>query len=181
MKSGLLLVVLAVAILIVLVIQDFLPPLSGFKNAQILLVPVVFTYGALALPFPGMLALAVFAGLITDLSIIQIVHDKVEIQLGSSIVIYAILGSIIQGVRTAFLKGAWWLHPPLSALCTLLLLTLQYLMIMFRRQSIVFNEAVLWKILVPTVIAFLISPLFEALFVFIERILPNPHRSSRGY
>ncbi len=181
MKSGLLFLVLAVSIFIVLIVQDFLPPLSGLKNAQILLVPIVFTYGALALPFPGMLALAIVAGLTTDLSTIQIIHDKVEIPLGSSIVVCTVLGTVMQGVRRAFFKGAWWIHPPLSALCTFLLLTLQYLMITFRRQSIVFNEAILWKILVPTVIAFLLSPLFEALFIFVERVLPSPQRSPRGY
>jgi hypothetical protein len=181
MKSGLLSLILACSIFIVSIVQDFFPPLSGFKNAHILLVPIVFTYGALALPFAGMLALAVLAGLITDLSIIQIIQDKVEIQLGSSIVIYTVMGTVTQGVRRAFFKGAWWIHPPLSALCTFLILTLQYLMITFRRQSIVFNEVILWKILVPSVIAFLLAPLFEVLFIFIERILPSPQRSPRGY
>lgn len=177
MKSILLLLILAASVFIALIVQDLLPPLSGFKNAHILLIPVFFSYGALVLPFPAVLIFAAFTGLITDLSIVQIVNGKVEIWLGSSIFIYTALGTIMQGVRGRFFKGAWWLHPHLSALCTFLVITLQYLIISLRRESLVFNEVVLWKILIPTVIAFLLSPAVELLFIYIERALPN----FRGY
>lgn len=169
MKTAYLLLILAASIWIALVLQYLLPPLSGFRDARVLLIPVLFTYGALVLPFPMMLVLAIFTGLLTDLSTLQIMNGKVEIELGSSIFVYAILGTAIQGVRKAFFGGAWWLHPPLSALCTFLLLTLQYIMICFRRDSLVLNETIAWKVLVPTVIAFLVSPLVEVLFIFIER------------
>jgi hypothetical protein len=181
MRSALLFFILVVFTLIALIIQDFLPALSILRNTHILLVPIIFAYGALVLPFPAMLALAVFTGLITDLSTLQIVHGKVEIGLGWSIIIYAVLGTVIQGVRRAFLKGAWWLHPPISAVCTLLILTLQYLMITISRESIVFNETVAWEIFIPSMVAFLLSPLIEVLFMFIERSLSHLQRLPRGY
>ncbi len=181
MKAIFLLIILAVSMLIALVIQDFLPSPTLLKGAHIVLLPILFAYGALVLPFPAMLVLAIIAGGLTDLSVPQIVNAKVEIGLGSSIIIYAVLGTIMQGVQKAFFRGAWWLHPPLSALCTFLLLTLQYLMIALRRESIFFNETVIWKILIPTIIAFFLSPLIEALFILIERALPNLQRPPRGY
>lgn len=181
MKTALMFLILVASTFLAVPIQDLLPPLVDLKNTQILLVPIIFSYGALILPYPAMLALAVIAGFLTDLSVLQIVDGKVEIALGWSIVIYTVLGSLMQGVRKAFFEGAWWIHPPLSALCTFTLLTLQYLMITLRRESIIFNETVLWKILAPTVLTFLISPMIEALFLFIERSLPDFRRSSQGY
>lgn len=181
MKAFLLFLLLAASILCALVAQGLLSPLFALKGAHILLIPVIFTYGALVLPFPALLALAVLTGLLTDLSFFQTVNGKVEIGLGWSIFFYTAIGIMLQGVRKAFLRGAWWLHPPLSAFCTFLFLTLQYLMISFRRENIIFNELVVWQILVPTAIAFLLSPLVEVFFILIERILPNFPRASSSF
>jgi hypothetical protein len=87
------------------VIELFIPPLEWMYNAHILIVPVVVFYGAMALPFPLMLALAGFAGLLLDALTMQVIDDKVEIAFGTSIIIYAVLASIMHGLRPLFIRG----------------------------------------------------------------------------
>ena len=50
-------------------------------NAHIYIVPVIVFYGAMALPFPLMLALAFFAGFLLDALTVQVIGAQVEISL----------------------------------------------------------------------------------------------------
>ena len=50
------------------------PPVARFSGATVLLFPVILTYGALALPFAGTLALAFCNGLLWDALTVQIVQ-----------------------------------------------------------------------------------------------------------
>ena len=47
------------------IVELFIPPLAWMYNAHIYIVPIIVFYGAMALPFPLMLALAFFAGTLT--------------------------------------------------------------------------------------------------------------------
>ena len=48
-----------------LIVQHFIGPLPVI-GARVLLMPIIMFYGALALPLPGMLALAFVGGLMWD-------------------------------------------------------------------------------------------------------------------
>ena len=52
--------VLVAAIYLALIAQEFIPPLGFLGGAHLLLVPLLFCYGALWLSFPAMLGLAAF-------------------------------------------------------------------------------------------------------------------------
>jgi hypothetical protein len=152
------------AILLVLVFfaqiaEFFIPPLDWLYNAHIYIVPVIVFYGAMALPFPLMLALAFFAGLLLDALTVQLVGSRVEISLGSSILLYAVLGGIMHGLRPLFIRGRWEIHCILSGICTSAIILAQYLMISFRRGSVFFSHEVWWQIGGPGLIAMLISPI----------------------
>lgn len=169
---------LALAIFFALVIQQFIPPLHGLNGARVFLVPMLFFYGALAMPVWAMLIMAVYTGLCLDLLNLQAVGGQVEIALGWSIVYFVISGLLAHGFQPAFLRGHWWLHTLISAFGTSLYLALQYAMISFRREGFVFNEIVVWLILAPGLIAALFAPLVHLIAVQAGHFIPGGSLSS---
>jgi len=165
------------AIFLSFVLQNFLPKLSGLGGAQILFVPALFCYAAIAFPFPIMLLAAVYTGLLSDIDQLHVIDGNVEIALGWSILIYAAFGSLCQGFRDGFLRGHWWLLSLLSALTTISILALQFAMISFRRGGFIFDQLVLWRILTPGVLSLLISPFIY--WVFSAAHQPHGGRRTR--
>lgn len=155
--------VLYVAIYVALIAQEFLPPVPFLGGAHLLLVPVLFCYGALWLSFPAMLALALYTGLLSDLS-----WDRVEIGLGWSMLFYVMAGTALQPFRTLFLSGRWEVHCLASGAATLVLLLTQYFMVCLRRGSFLLDWTIFWHIAGPPVVALLLAPLV----CFFFRLLP---------
>jgi hypothetical protein len=150
--------ILLVLVLIAQIVEYFLPPLAWLYNAHIYIAPVIVFYGAMALPFPLMLALAFFAGLLLDALTVQVLGARVEISLGWSILLYAVLAGIMHGLRPLFVRGRWEVHCILSGVCTSLIILAQYLMITFRRGTLFFSPDVWWQIGGPGLIAMLMAP-----------------------
>jgi hypothetical protein len=150
---------LALAIFLALIVEEFLPPVPFFHGARVFLVPMLFCYGALAMPFWATLLMAMYTGFLTDLAYLNVTNGRVEIALGWSIVVFVFFGLFAHGLQPAFAGGCWWWHVLLSAICTSVFLALQFLMICFRRQGIYFNETVAWLILAPGLFAAVLAPL----------------------
>jgi len=93
-----------------------------------------------------MLALALFAGVLLDALTVQVIGSKVEISLGWSILLYAVLAGIMHGLRPLFIRGRWEVHCVLTGICTSAIILAQYLMITFRRGSFFFTREVWWQI-----------------------------------
>ncbi len=163
----------ALAVFIALIIQEFIPPIDALHGARVLLVPMLFCYAALAMPAWAMLLFAVYTGMLTDLATLQIVDGRVEIALGWSIVYFVLFGLLAHGFQPAFLRGHWWLHLLLGALGTCAFLALQYAMICFRREELIFNELVAWRILAPGLIAAIIAPLVHLLVYQCRQFFPD--------
>ena len=176
MRLGLAGVILAIAIFLALIVQEFIPPVQSLYGARVLLVPMLFCYGALLLPSWGMLLLAVFTGLITDLMYLHIVGGQVEIALGWSIFYFVCFGTLSHGLQPAFLRGQWWLHILLAAVGTSLFLALQYVMICLRRQGIVLNEAVFWRIVGPGLMAAAGATVLHVFSILAGIFLPDLNR-----
>jgi hypothetical protein len=157
---------LSLAIFLAFPIQEMIPPIAAFQGARLLLVPALFCYGAVALPTPAMLALAVFTGLLSDLAYLHVVAGQVEIALGWSIVYFVIFGLLAHGLQPAFQRGHWWIPAPLGMLATSLYLLLQFGMITFRRGGWEFNEVVAWRILGAGLLAGLIAPFLHLLAIW---------------
>jgi hypothetical protein len=155
--------------------EFFLPTLDWMYNAHIYIVPVIVFYGAMALPFPLVLALATFAGLLLDALTVQVVSGKVEISFGWSILLYAVLAAIMHGLRPLFVRGRWEVHCVLTGICTSAMLLAQYLMITFRRGSIFFTPEVWWQIGGPGIIALLMAPLVFWILHSIARVTRSPY------
>ncbi len=161
------------------VVELFLPAVSWMYNAHIYIVPLIVFYGAMVLPFPLMLALAGFAGLLLDALTMQVVGAQVEIALGWSILVYAVLASIMHGLRPLFIRGRWEVHCIMSGVCTSLILLSQYLMITFRRGSIFFTPEVWWQIGGPGLMALLMAPLMFWILGTIAQATGNSYLPER--
>jgi hypothetical protein len=171
-----------------LVLQHFIPPLSFMEGARVILMPLVFFYGALALPFAGMLALAFVCGFMWDALTVQIIEiglgpatapgvgaasaDVVEIAIGWSIVLYALLGSLMSGFRPLFQEGRWEIHCLMSGLCTSLIVLAEFLMVSVRRAALYnlpfeFNRDIWWRIGGPGLVALVLAPI---VFIFLKSL-----------
>jgi hypothetical protein len=167
---------LALAIFLAVIVQEFIPPMQFLRGARVILVPMLFCYGALAMPFWATLLLAIYTGFVTDLSFLNVVDGHVEIALGWSIVVFVLFGLFAHGLQPAFAGGRWWLHIPLSAICTIIFLSLQFVMICFRRQGIFFNETVAWLIIAPGFFAALLAPLVHLTVIKLAPYVSAPLR-----
>lgn len=168
--------ILVVLILIAQVAEFFIPPIHSLFNAHIYLAPLIVFYGAVILPFPLMLALAFYAGFLLDTLTVQVIGGRVEISLGWSILLYAVLAAIMHGLRPLFYRGRWEVHCIVAGICTSAIILAQYLMITFRRGALtrdifggVFTKEVWWQIGAPGLVAMLVSPLLFYVLNWIAR------------
>jgi hypothetical protein len=168
-------VILVVLVFFAQIAEFFIPAMSWMFNAHVYIVPVIVFYGAMVLPFPLMLALAFWAGLLLDALTVQVIGARVEISLGSSILMYAVLAGIMHGLRPLFIRGRWEIHCILCGVCTSAIVLAEYLMITFRRGSLFFSREVWWQIGGPGLIAMLISPLAFWLLHWMARATAYPY------
>ncbi len=149
---------LLVSVFGAIVLQEFIPPVPWLHGARVMLMPVVLFYGAMALPYPQMLALAFLSGLMWDLNIAHYVDGGFEIAPGWSIVLFALLCLMAHGLRPLFLKGRWEVHCLASGLGVAAQVALELAFITLRRESVAFSEVVWWRIGGAGVLALLIAP-----------------------
>ena len=173
-------VLLLILVLIGQVAEFFLPTLPWFYNAHIYIVPVIVFYGAVVLPLPLMLTLSMVAGILLDALTVQVIDSKVEISLGWSILLYAVLAGIMHGLRPLFIRGRWEVHLVMTGVCTSLILLAQYLMISFRRGSIFFTREIWWQIGGPGLVALILAPPIFFFLQWMARLTGFPYLQLRS-
>jgi hypothetical protein len=169
-------VILLVLTFVAQIVEFFIPPLDWMYNAHIYIVPIIVFYGAMSLPFPAVMGLAFFAGFMLDALTAQVLGNRVEISIGWSILLYAVLAAIMHGLRPLFIRGRWEVHCIMSGLCTSAILLSQYLMISFRRGSLFFTREAWWQIAGPGLIAMIMAPLAFWILHWIAGLTRNPYR-----
>ncbi len=178
MKNAALALILLLSIFLALMVQEFLPPIDGPGGVRLQFVPLLFCLGALGLPYPWMLLLALGGGFLLDLMSLQFHENQPEIGLSTGIFFFLLVGAICQGLRPMFLRGQWWLLGVMTGVATAAWPALQFFLISLRRLEEggwQWHEEVLWKIFLPAVIAVIVSP---ALFFLVRLIAgPFPYRS----
>jgi len=173
--------ILLVLVVVAQIAEFFIPPLDWMYHAHIYIAPVLVFYGAMALPFPLMLAMAFFAGVLLDALTVQVIGTKVEISLGWSILLYGVLAGIMHGLRPLFIRGRWEVHCVLTGLCTSAIILAQYLMITFRRGSFFFNREVWWQIAGPGLMAMLMAPVIFWMLNWVARVTRYPYLPERRF
>jgi len=149
---------LVVTLFFSLVAQEFIPALPWLYGARVYLLPVVFFYGALAMPPAAMFVLAFISGFMWDAMTIQFLDGNLEISLGWSIILYATLGAIMSGFRPLFQRGRWEIHCLVSGFFTAFILFAEFLMITFRRGDFIFPKIIWWRIGGSGLVAALLAP-----------------------
>ncbi|MDF1738992.1 MAG: hypothetical protein P1U86_07520 [Verrucomicrobiales bacterium] len=154
-------------IIISFILQEFVPVFDWAYGSRLLIVHAVFYTIAVAVPFPAMLGLAMVTGFIWDAryhlpvyppEAMQGIFTQAELPFGFTILIFGLMGSIIQGVRPLFRRGRWELPVFMIGLCTTLGLLLEYLVISFHRGGLEIPAELWWKLLMTALFSSLISP-----------------------
>lgn len=173
--------ILLLAMFLAVIVQHFIGPLPMI-GARVMLMPVVMFYGALALPNWGMLALSFAGGLMWDALHVQILDGNVEIGLGWSIILYAVLGALMSGFRPLFQRGRWEIHCLLSGICCSSIVLAEYLMITIRRQPMqfIFDQDVWWRIGGAGLVGMIISPLIFFTLNYIAYLIGYDAQPERG-
>jgi hypothetical protein len=116
-----------------LIVQHFTGVVPGF-GSQILLLPVIFLCGAAALPAWSMLCLAFVAGLMWDCLNFIPVEGRADFPFGGTILLYAGIGALMNGLRPLFLRGLWPIHAVVTGVLTSILVLVEFTLITFRRE-----------------------------------------------
>ena len=170
--------------LLAFVVEEFLPAVALAHNARLFITPIFFFCAAVAVPFPVMLLLAFMTGFIWDARYLEIVNMDVgaeklaqlnsfggtagvtaglgggmDLGFGSSIVVFGVLGCLMQGIRPLFRKGRWELPVFMVGFVTVIWLLVQYVIITFLRGDMFFPNEVWVKTVSVTLMAMLASPL----------------------
>ena len=131
---------------------------------------------AISVPFPVMLGLAFFTGIIWDgLHVIIPPEGEIsnpqaalkDIRFGYSTLLFGLLGALMQGLRPLFRRGRWELPIIMTGVGAFLFLLIQYLLVNFTLGGLVFPASVWFKILTTALLCMLISPL---IFFILHRL-----------
>lgn len=156
-------------------VQQFIPSLSGLNQARILLVHLVFLCSAVTVATPTMLLLAFIGGILWDAhcSLAPIIADTevyakpVEsLRFGYSILLFAGMGYLMQGLNPLFRQGKWQFSALLTGIATFLYLTADYALISFVRGDFVITRGIIRLTAYTSLLTMLFSPvIFWMLYI----------------
>ena len=160
-----------IAVLLVLaafVVQQFIPAFTGFHQSRIMLVQLVFLCIAVTVGSPTMLLLAFISGFLWDAQSYigshngdpDIYTQPVEsLRFGYSILLFAGMGYLMQGIQPLFHQGKWQFSALLSGIAIFLYLAAEYLVISFIRGGLVVNKVLLMQMAYTALLTMLLSPI----------------------
>lgn len=179
-----------ILLLITFMVQEFIPGLEIAQFATLFLPAVFFFSASVASPFSMMLLLAFITGFIWDARHLPGVLESLsgaedvfgtgaDVELGAgshplpfglSIVLFGMLGTLMQGIRPLFKRGRLELPVLMVGLATFMWLISQYLIITFLRGSLQFPAGVWSKMITDSLLAMLAAPLIFLLLYSLARL-----------
>ena len=179
-----------ILLLLTFMVQEFIPGLEIAQFATLFLPAVFFFSASVAAPFGVMLMLAFVTGFIWDARHLPGVVESLAgaedvfgtgadselgagshpLPFGLSIVLFAMLGTLMQGIRPLFKRGRLELPVLMVGVATFLWLLSQYLIITFLRGSLQFPMGVWSKMITDTLLAMLAAPLIFLLLYSLARL-----------
>jgi hypothetical protein len=177
-------------------IQELIPAIEFAQQARVLLPPVFFFSSALSVSFPVMLFLALFTGLVWDARHLPYRPEKVKAEapavelvagqgvgasetrgqgmghlpVGYSIILFAVTGTLMQGIRPLFKRGRWELPVIMVGVATLVWLLVEFLLMSFLRGSFEFHPGLWTKLVTSTLLSMLVSPVLLFLLHTLQKI-----------
>jgi cell shape-determining protein MreD len=156
--------------------QRYVPALTILGGSKVLLVHLVFLCAAVTVGMPTTLLLAFISGFLWDAQCAlgphggnpDIYDNQVEnLHFGYSILLFGLIGLLMQGFQPWFKKGRWQLSALLSGVAIFVYLISEYLVINFVRGEFVLTTATIKQIALTSCVSMLLSPLvFGLLFWF---------------
>jgi hypothetical protein len=179
-----------ILLLLTFMVQEFIPGLEIAQFATLFLPAVFFFSASVAAPFSMMLVLAFMTGFIWDARHLPGVVESLsgaedvfgtgaDMELGAgthplpfglSIVLFGMLGTLLQGIRPLFKRGRLELPVLMVGLATFVWLLAQYLIITFLRGSLQFPAGVWSKMITDSLLAMLAAPLIFLLLYSLARL-----------
>ncbi|MDB6006115.1 MAG: hypothetical protein JWR15_3102 [Prosthecobacter sp.] len=179
-----------ILLLFTFMVQEFIPGLEIAQFATLFLPAVFFFSASVASPFSMMLVLAFITGFIWDARHLPGVMESLsgaddvfgtgaDVELGAgshplpfglSIVLFGMLGTLMQGIRPLFKRGRLELPVLMVGLATFVWLISQYLIITFLRGSLQFPVGVWSKVITDSLLAMLAAPLIFLLLYSLARL-----------
>ncbi|MEM1296668.1 MAG: hypothetical protein AAGH89_14970 [Verrucomicrobiota bacterium] len=155
-----------VFLILAMMIQEFLPVMSLGSIKILFLMPWSFFYViALTVPYPVMLFFALATGLMWDAR-----HGlplESPLPFGTRVILFALMGSFMQGIRPLFQRGHWFLPVIMVGLAVLFQRISEFLLICFTAGDFQFS-AEIWMTMIATAgAAMLIAPF---LLIIISRV-----------
>ena len=145
-----------------------LPPLPPYQE-RILLLPVLFCFGVLALPLIPALYFALAVAVVQGLMFLQIQSGEAELGLVGPVVFFLSWAIILQMVSEATQGMRWELHALGSTAVTLTLLGGEFLILCAKRGGFPVDATVLMRMAIPSGSALLLAPL---LYVMLGSLVP---------
>lgn len=148
-------------------LQQYMPAIPALYGARVLILTLVFLCSAVSVNFASMLILAFTCGFLWDAQHVlgspggdpSIYVEPVDpMRFGYSIILYALIGTIMQGIQPLFRKGVWHISSLLSGVCIFLYLVSEYLLINLVRGDFVFPSETFYRIYLTAAITMLFSP-----------------------
>ncbi len=156
------------------ILQQFSPAFEGLYEARVLMVPLVFLCAAVTVNVGPMLLLAFVCGFLWDAQHILGQHEvdtqvyvdsQADVRIGYSIVLYAMMGFIMQGIQPLFREGKWHVSALLSGVAIFLYLFVEYMFITFIRGDLILTRSLFLKITFTALMTMFLCPLvFWSLF-----------------
>ena len=149
-------------------VQQFVPAFSGLSHARILIVHLVFLCAAVSVATPTMLLLAFVGGILWDAhcSLAPMITDPEvytqpaeSLRFGYSILLFAGMGFLMQGLNPLFRQGKWHFSALLTGVATFLYLVADYALISFIRGDFVMSRSILRLMFYTALLTMLFSPL----------------------
>ncbi|MEI6081614.1 MAG: hypothetical protein WCR44_04190 [Verrucomicrobiota bacterium] len=168
MRKGILFFILLLLLPIAVAFQDLLPAIPPFQ-ARILLLPVVFCFGVMALPLVPSLFFALATALVQGLVLLQIQSGQAELGLTVPVVFFLVWAIVLQMASEATHGMRWEVHALGSAVVTLTLLGVEFVVLCVRRGGFPLEMTVLLRIVIPSVASLLVAPL---LYLMLRKMVP---------
>ena len=149
------------------VVQQFLPAVTSFFDVRVLLVQLVFICCVVTVGFSPMLLLAFISGFLWDANnslgpqggdAEVYLYPADSLRFGYSIILFALMGIIMQGIQPIFRNGMWHLSAIIAGGVISLYLLTEYLLINFVRGEWIFPAHVFHQIWMTAVFSTLCSP-----------------------
>jgi len=166
-------------------VQQFMPAISGLHGARVLILPLVFLCATVSVNFATMLLLAFICGFLWDAQHAlgpqggdpEVYSNPVEsLRFGYSIILYAMMGLLMQGIQPLFRKGKWHISSLLAGIAIFLYLFSEYLLINFVRGDFAFPPTAFYRIYLTSALTMLFSPL---IFWIIFQLASTCHHTIR--